>query len=434
MSMESPRLAVLSMHTDPLAPLGGDFTGGMNVYVREVAKALASHEIHMDIFTRLESDSSEREVPLADGARLIRIEAGPREKMDKDAQVEWVDAFAEGILAFGETNGISYDGVSAHYWLSGLAGEILAKAWGVPLSIRFHTLAALKNDALPEDTRRESDARLSIEPKLARTADAVLASSPAEARAIREVSGGAEAHVVPCGVDLDTFRPHPKSEARARLGLKPDPAYVLSVGRIERVKGLDRLIEAFALMRKERPGLDARLLHIGGETRKNAERTGESYRAADFASPAQAAEVARLEELSHKLGVADAIIFAGAKPQEKLPLYYSAADLFALPSRYESFGMTAVEAAACGLPTLAFDVGGVSQAVSENVSGHLVPDGDTRAYAQKMLQTLENPCERPNLEATRWAESFAWRRVAEAELEIWARLRRGAALSSPYAS
>ncbi|MCY3822972.1 MAG: glycosyltransferase [Nitrospinae bacterium] len=434
MTADATRLAILSMHTDPLAPLGGDLTGGMNVYAREIAKALASLGVGADVFTRLESDASEREVPLADGARLIRVEAGPREKMDKDAQVEWADAFARGITTFAQENGISYDGVSAHYWLSGLAGEILAKSWGVPLGIRFHTLAALKNDALPSDTRRESDARLSAEPELARTADAILASSPAEARAIGEITGAAEVHVVPCGVDLERFRPHPKNEARARLGLQENAAYILSVGRIERVKGLDRLIEAFAITRKERPVLDARLLHVGGETREGTLRAGESYHAADFASPAQAAEVARLEELAQRLGVSDAIIFAGAKPQEELPLYYSAADLFALPSRYESFGMTAVEAAACGLPTLAFDVGGLSQAVCEGKSGHLIADGDTRAYARKMIQTLENPCERPNLEATQWAESFAWVRIAEAELDIWARLRQGAALSSPHAS
>lgn len=434
MSAQATRLAILSMHTDPLAPLGGDFTGGMNVYAREVAKALADLGVQADVFTRLESASSAREVRIAAGARLIRVEAGPTERLDKDAQVEWADAFAGGILAFAQENGISYDGVSAHYWLSGLAGEMLAKTWGVPLSIRFHTLAALKNDALPEDTRRESDIRFQREPVLAQAADAVLASSPAEARAIGEIAGGAEVHVVPCGVDLVRFRPYSKDEARARLGLKPGPAYVLSVGRIERVKGLDRLVEAFALMRKERPGLDARLLHLGGEIREDAEKTQGSYRAADFASPAQAAEVARLEELSQGLGAADAIIFAGAKPQEELPLYYSGADLFALPSRYESFGMTAVEAAACGLPTLAFDVGGLSQAVCEGKSGHLIPDGDTRAYARKMRQTLESPAERPCPKATRWAESFAWRRVAEAELEIWARLRQGAALTSPHAS
>ena len=434
MRPESTRLAILSMHTDPLAPLGGDFTGGMNVYAREVAKALASLGVGADVFTRLESGSATREVSIAAGARLIRVEAGSRISLDKDAQYAHVDEFARGVAAFAEEDGTHYDGVSAHYWLSGLAGEMLSREWGVPLAVRFHTLAALKNEVLPCDTRRESDTRLASEPWLAQAADAVLASSPAEARAISEISGGAEVHVVPCGVDLETFRPYLKSEARSRLGLRKDCAYVLSVGRIERVKGLDRLIEAFAVMRKERPELTARLLHLGGEIKDGAERTGESYRATDFASPAQGAEVARLEDLAGKLGIADRITFLGAKPQEALPLYYSAADVFALPSRYESFGMTAIEAAACGLPTLAFDVGGLSQAVREGVSGHLIPDGDITAYAQKMMEMLENPRERPCRAATRWAESFAWTRIAEAELDIWARLRQGAALSSPHAS
>ena len=434
MRAEATRLAIISMHTDPLAPLGGDFTGGMNVYVREIAKAFASLGVETDVFTRLESDSAEPQVPISDGARLVRVEAGPKEKLDKDAQADWVDAFARGILAFAEKEQTRFDGVSAHYWLSGLAGEKLAEAWGVPLALRFHTLAALKNDALPADTRRESEVRLAAEPALAQAADALIVSSPAEARAVSEKPGAAETHVIPCGVDPERFRPHPKTEARARLGLASDPAYILSVGRIERVKGLDRLIEAFAVMRRERPGLDARLLHVGGEIRKGAVRIGESYHPEDFASPAQGAEVARLEELARGLGVADSLIFLGAKPQEALPLYYSAADLFALPSRYESFGLTAVEAAACGLPALAFDVGGVSQAVREGVSGYLIADGDINAYADKMREMLEAKHERPHRQATAWAESFAWTRIAVAELDIWARLRhQAAALSSPHA-
>ena len=266
--MTAARLAILSMHTDPLAPLGGDLTGGMNVYVREIAKALAGLGVHVDVFTRLESEALEEQISLAGGCRFIRIEAGPKEKLDKDAQADWVDAFARGILAFAEKEQTRYDGVSAHYWLSGLAGEKLAEAWGVPLALRFHTLAALKNDALPADTRRESEVRLAAEPALAQAADALIVSSPAEARAVSEKLGAGEAHIVPCGVDPERFRPHPKTEARARLGLKEDPAYILSVGRIERVKGLDRLIEAFAALRRERPELDARLLHVGGRDKR----------------------------------------------------------------------------------------------------------------------------------------------------------------------
>ncbi len=432
--MTAARLAIIAMHTDPLAPLGGDFTGGMNVYVREIAKALASLGVRSDVYTRLESEALEEKISLAGGCRFIRIEAGPKERLDKDEQYAHVDAFARGILAFAEKEQTRYDGVSAHYWLSGLAGEKLAEAWGVPLALRFHTLAALKNDALPADTRRESEVRLAAEPALAQAADVLIVSSPAEARAVSEKLGAGEAHIVPCGVDPERFRPHPKTEACARLGLKEDPAYILSVGRIERVKGLDRLIEAFAALRRERPELDARLLHVGGEIREGAVRIGESYHPEDFASHAQGAEVTRLETLARGLGVANSLIFLGAKPQEALPLYYSAADLFALPSRYESFGLTAIEAAACGLPTLAFDVGGVSQAVSEDVSGCLIADGDINAYAEKMLEMLESGHENPDCQALAWAESFAWTRIAVAELDIWARLLQEAALSSPHVS
>ncbi len=424
MTGDAARLAILSMHTDPLAPLGGDLTGGMNVYVREIACALGALGLPADVFTRRESDALDAQAPLGGGSRLIRVGAGPARKLDKDAQRARVGAFARKILAFADENRTRYDGVSAHYWLSGLAGETLAQRWGVPLALRFHTLAALKNEALPAGSRLESAARLAAEPRLARAVDAIFVSSPAEARALEEKFGAAGGHVIPCGVDLGRFRPHPKPRARARLGLAADGAYVLSVGRVERVKGIDRLIEAFAAMARARPGIAARLLHVGGEIRQGARRTGESYRARDFASPAQGAEILRLERLAHRLGVGGRVAFLGARPQEELPLFYSAADLLALPSRYESFGIAALEAAACGLRTLAFDVGGVSRAVRAGQSGHLVPDGDTPAYARKMREMLEGERGRPRREALAWAEAFSWERIAEAERKVWRNLMR----------
>lgn len=430
MTRDAARLAMLSMHTDPLAPLGGDLTGGMNVYVREVARGLGARGLPADVFTRRESDALDAQAPLGGGSRLIRIGAGAARRIDKDAQRALIGAFARGILAFADENRIRYDGVSAHYWLSGLAGETLARRWDAPLALRFHTLAALKNAALPPGSRLESAARMAAEPRLARAADAIFVSSPAEARALDAKFGVKGGHVVPCGVDLGVFRPRPKSPARARLGLAAEGAYVLSVGRVERVKGIDRLIEAFAAMTRARPGLAARLLHVGGEIRQGARRVGESCRAGDFASAAQGAEILRLERLAHRLGVGGRVAFLGARPQEELPLFYSAADLLALPSRYESFGIAAVEAAACGLPTLAFDVGGVSRAVRAGQSGHLVPDGDTAAYARKMREMLEEGRGGPHRGALAWAEAFSWERIAEAELAVWRNLirRRGRAL------
>ncbi len=429
------RLAILSMHTDPLSPLGGDLTGGMNVYVREIAKALSALGVQADVFTRLESGASDTHTPLAPGCRLVRIPAGPARKLDKDAQHAWVEAFARGILAFSEESQTHYDGVSAHYWLSGRAGEILAQTWGVPLALRFHTLAGLKNDALASGGRRESGARLTAEAALARSADALLVSSPAEARAVEEASGVADAHVVPCGVDAEKFRPHSRGAARARLGIAPDGAYVLAVGRIERVKGLDRLIEALAMLTREHPDLNAHLLHVGGVLRENTGRLGTTpRRAEDYASPAQRAEVARLTRLAHRRRVDARVRFLGARPQETLPLFYSAADLLALPSHYESFGIVALEAAACGLPTLAFDVGGVSRAVGAGESGYLVPEGDTAAYAREMARILQGARTFPR--AAAWARSFTWTRIAEAERKIWQRLRQPAeaTLASHHAS
>ncbi len=418
------RLAILSMHTDPLAPLGGDLTGGMNVYVREIAKALAARGVAVDVFTRLESESAAREVAIAPGARLLRIPAGKPAMLDKDAQHALVEAFAQGILASAQQTGARYDGVSAHYWLSGLAGERLAGRWGVPLAVRFHTLAARKNAALPVGARGESATRLAAEAALARAADAIFVSSASEAHAIGETPG--ICRVVPCGVDLETFRPHPKEQARARLGLAPGAACVLGVGRIEPVKGLDRLIRAFAAVCAQMPGREAHLLHVGGETRAGA--AGPKLCPEDFASPAQGAEVARLMRLARAYGVGERVTFLGAKPQDALPVYYSAADLFALPSRYESFGIAALEAAACGLPTLAFDVGGVASSVGEGESGHLIPEGDLPAYGRKMREMLDAPRLRPRA----WAEAFAWPRVAEAELDVWGVLRE-AALPSRHA-
>ena len=184
------------------------------------------------------------------------------ERLDKDAQVEWADAFARGIAAFAQEDGISYDGVSAHYWLSGLAGEMLAKTWGVPLSIRFHTLATLKNDALPGDTRRESDAyglRESLRSRGRRTR--FWHHRPPRRARFGEISGASGMSTSSPAVWTWSASGPIRRARRARgwaFG-KPDCAYVLSVGRIERVKGLDRLVEAFALTRRDRPGLDARL-------------------------------------------------------------------------------------------------------------------------------------------------------------------------------
>jgi len=196
------RAALLSMHTDPAGPLGGEAAGGMNVYVRELARALPALGVRADVFTRAADARSPSLAELAPGARLVRIPAGPRRPLHKDRLLPHAERFARGIEAFAGAEG--YGLLSCHYWLSGVAGERLARAWGAPLALRFHTVALQKNEALSTAPGREGGARLRAEARLARRADALLASSPAEAEILAEGLGvdGRRIRIVPCGVTV----------------------------------------------------------------------------------------------------------------------------------------------------------------------------------------------------------------------------------------
>ncbi|MDA1001535.1 MAG: glycosyltransferase, partial [bacterium] len=253
MTLSPPlHIAQISMHTDPLDDLGGDVTGGMNVYIRELARALPAHGVRADVFTRLESDGAPRVVPIAPGARLIRIPAGEPRPLDKNDLLPIVEEFTAGIMAFSAQERAHYDLLSAHYWLSGLAGAKIAREWSIPLFLRFHTLAALKDRVLRLD-QKEPEARREAEARLARQSDALLVSSLDEAELLtREFGASPErVHFVPCGVDTGRFSPLPRESARAQLGLDAETPLILSVGRVDPIKGLDRLVDALRLMKKE---------------------------------------------------------------------------------------------------------------------------------------------------------------------------------------
>lgn len=426
------RAALLSMHTDPASPLGGDVTGGMNVYVREVAKALPAIGVEADIFTRAESGDLPVVSELAPGAHIIRIPAGPLKRLDKNLQSVFTGAFASGIRHFANKEGLAYGIVSSHYWLSAVAGKALSENWGVPLAHRFHTIAARKNDSLPGGKGRESEERVLAENKIASDADALIASSTAEAADLREKLGAGESKIflVPCGVDTGRFSPMPRAEARAALGLSGDAKIVLAAGRIEPVKGLDRLVGALAAIKEKRPDIPVRVMHIGGETIAE-NRAAEGLDPDAFSSPAQGEEVRRILGIAHEAGVAEDFHFLGAKSQETLRTYYSAADALAVPSRYETFGLVALEAAACGLPAVAFDVGGISGNIETGKTGYIVPDGDIIAFAESVIKIIGSADEKKrmgNLAHIR-AGRLSWSSAAEAEIRIWEKLiqRRGEA-------
>ena len=399
------RVAILSMHTSPLAPLGGREAGGMNVYVRQVASHLARSGIGVDVFTRRADADFPSIEPLGAGARLIHIAAGPANHIEKEDLAEHVVAFSAGVERFRASEGLAYDVIHSHYWLSVEAGDVLARLWGVPHLAMFHTLGDVKLRARASE--HESQIRLQAERRLVHSVDHIVAATEHERQLLKQlyrVQPG-RVSVIPLGVDLDRFVPQAQAEARAALGLTdiaPGDSHghvVLSVGRIEPLKGFDILIRSLAEM-TERDHVT--LLIVGGD---------------DRAAP----EVARLQAIADEVGVADQVRFVGAIPHEALHLYYCAADVVAVPSFYESFGLVAVEAMACGVPVVASRVGGLTSTVADGRTGYLIPWRCPGPFAEKLDLLLENESLRHALgaAAARSMQAYSWGAVAAALLDLY---------------
>jgi D-inositol-3-phosphate glycosyltransferase len=402
----SLRVAVLSAHTCPLAPLGGWETGGMNVYVRELGRALAARGVAVDIFTRRQSADVADVVEYEPGARVVHIDAGPHRHVDKYDVLDYLPDFACGIQRFRALTGATYDLIHSHYWLSGRLGLLFADRWGVPLVSTFHTLAQLKNRVAETAAEREQAVRFDIERRTMAGSDRVVALTAVDRQhMVRHYATLAPIDVIPGGVDLARFSPRPRLEARQALGLQASSRILLFVGRIQRLKGLEVLLRAFARL----DDLDARLVVVGGQR-----GTGHESR-----------EIGRVQNLAAKLGMEDRTRFVGAVAHEQLPLYYSAADVTVMPSSYESFGLVAVESLACGTPVVATRVGGLSSLVRDGETGLLVPWRDAELFADRLRQILTDQPLRQHL-ASNARESvlrFSWERIADEHLAVYAQVR-----------
>jgi D-inositol-3-phosphate glycosyltransferase len=412
----SVRVAVLSVHTCPLAALGGKQTGGMNVYVRELGRELGRMGVAVDVFTRSQDPSIPRVVPLGAGARVIHLPAGPEAPMERERVFEHLEEFVDRVDGCRLTDGIEYDLVHAHYWLSGVAGLELRRRWGVRVMQMFHTLARLKNGAAgtPE---LEPPLRVAEETRLAREADRIVAATEAErAQLVREYGAPfSRIAVVPCGVDTELFRPARPADARRELGLGGGPI-LLYVGRIAPIKGLEMLLEAVARLRSR--GRPVRLLVVGGD-----------------ADEAVDGHEAYVRGLACRLGLCAAVSFLGPQPQAALRAYYVAADVTVMPSYYESFGMVALEAMACGSPVIASRVGGLATTVRDGLTGFLVPEGDVAALADRIDRVLADPARRARLgaEGIRWAAQHRWPCIARAVCREYAALQPRAGLHVAFA-
>ena len=365
------RVAMLSMHGCPVARLGERDTGGMNVYLLRVTRELGERGHLVDVYTRVHDARDAQLMDLGCNARVVHLEAGPYQETKASLQ-QYIPEFLESLKEFQESEEITYDQIHSHYWLSGLAGMELSRTLGIPHTMTFHTLARAKMEARPAEI--EPANRIAAETLVAQSVDSIVVSTEQEKGDLGRLYDVAaeRVNVVPAGVDLDLFQPMDQSKARQELGLT-ESKVILSVGRVEPLKGVDILITAVS---KLDDISNTRLLIVGGE-------------------PGSDPELQKLMELAATLGVADSVTFTGAVEQTELPKYYSAADVFVMPSYYESFGLAALEAMACGTPIVTSSAaGGPKSFVDEGETGYLIPWPSPESYAERLDQLLRDTATR----------------------------------------
>jgi len=406
------RVAMISLHTSPLDQPGIGDAGGMNVYVLEVAKRLATRGIEVDIFTRATASAVEPQVLAADGVLVRHITAGPYEGLTKGELPGQLCVFAREVLRAEAAKPLGhYDAVHSHYWLSGQVGALARDRWGVPLIHSMHTMAKVKNDALADGDTPEPEGRIIGEEQVVEAADMLLANTDLEAKQLINLydADPGRVEVVHPGVDLDVFRPHDRLTVRRELGLPADAHVLLFAGRIQPLKAPDVLLRAVAVLLERRPELRSRLVVpvVGGPSGSGLEHPE------------------ALADLASDLGLADIVRFVPPVAQAELSRWYAAADLVAVPSYNESFGLVAVEAQASGTPVVAAAVGGLTTVVRDDVSGLLVDGHDAGAWAAALERIVTDEALRFRLAAGALdhARGFSWDRTADRTLDVYQRAR-----------
>jgi D-inositol-3-phosphate glycosyltransferase len=406
------RVAMLSVHTSPLEQPGTGDAGGLNVYVVETARRLAERGTEVEIFTRATSSDLAPAVRLSPGVLVRNIPAGPYEGLSKNDLPGLLCSFAAGVLRVEACHEPGwYDLVHSHYWLSGQVGWLAADRWNVPLVHTMHTMAKVKNASLAAGDAAEPAARVLGEEQVVAASDRLLANTDDEARQLVGLydADPCRVAVVPPGVDLSTFSPGglgARRLARRRLGLPPDAQLLLFVGRIQPLKAPDVLLAAAAQLVARQPFRRGRLrvAVLGGPSGSGLERPEE------------------LQQLAARLGIADLVCFHPPVSRPVLADWYRAADLVAVPSFNESFGLVAVEAQACGTPVVAAKVGGLRTAVAHGRSGLLVDGHDPAEWAHTIGGLLDDEASRHRMRgaAVAHARRFSWDATVDGTLDAYA--------------
>ena len=399
------RVAMLSVHTSPLAQPGTGDSGGMNVYLSSVAERMTAAGVEVDIYTRAAGADLPPTVVTSGGVRVHHLQAGPPASRKQDL-TNHLCAFAFALRAHPRFR--QADVVHGHYWLSGWVARRLARRHALPFVQSFHTLAREKNAALVTGEAAETVLRVTAEERIVSSADAVIAPTVYEGAVLRQAyrAQRSAVHVIPPGVDLDVFGPQGNRHAdRQALG---GGRLLLYVGRLQPLKAPDVAVRTLAALDEVLPddGIPTRLIVCGGASGNGIGKS----------------DVPSLQRLAAELGIADRVAFLSPRPQSELAALYRAADVVLMPSRSESFGLVALEAQACGTPVVATDVGGLRHAVTGG--GTLVSGHDPNEHAAAALPFLVDAGVRAEASAAglQHARAYGWRRTAQATLDLYAEL------------
>ncbi|MDX2096793.1 MAG: glycosyltransferase [Leptolyngbyaceae cyanobacterium bins.59] len=402
------RIALISEHASPFAILGGADGGGQNVYVGQLAKNLAAIGYEVDVFTRKDNPLLPEVADWMPGVRLIHVPAGPTTPIRKEELLPYMESFTAYVLQFCRNQYPTYDLIHANFWMSGLVAADIKRILGIPFVITFHALGRVRRfyqgmaDDFPDD-------RFAIEDRLVAEADRIIAECPQDQLDLLGLYRADPGRItlIPCGFDPTELSPLSKPLARVALGLAPEERLILQLGRMVPRKGVDTVIRALADLQLSYD-ISARLMIVGGESEQP--------------DPQICPELARLQAIATELGVGDRAAFVGRRGREVLKYYYSAADVFVTTPWYEPFGITPIEAMACGTPVIGSNVGGIKFTVRNGETGYLVPPNDPQAIADRIAHLYQHPSllQRFQQQAIQRAnELFTWQKVTHAVASLY---------------
>lgn len=412
------RIALISEHATPLGIFGGVDSGGQNVYVGQLAKHLAAIGYDVDVFTRQDDEHLAEVVEWQQGVRVIHVSAGPAISIPKEEILPYMGQFTAFVIEWCRTQ-VAYDLIHANFWMSALVAADVKRTLGIPFVVTFHALGRVRR-LHQGDSDLFPDERFAIEDRVVQEADRIIAECPQDREDLLDLyhAKPAQISIIPCGFDASEFWAIDKIRARLTLGLPPDEPLILQLGRMVPRKGVDNVVRAFAyLQKKQLP--TARLLIVGGE--------------AETPDPHLTPEIGRLQAIAQELGVADRMTFVGRKGRDVLKYYYSAADVFVTTPWYEPFGITPIEAMACGTPVVGSEVGGVKFTVKHGETGYLVPPNDPETLADRLAHLFHQPqlISLFGRQAIRRSqEHFTWQKVTSAVAALYEEVLSGRSIAA----